>query len=265
MTKSRKIGILVVWIWLFWVVFGLEMMKLGTVKSSSCAPWMKIVLREKKTFTDRMGKRIHESNPLFNAKIELYHKSTTNNNNYNSSTSWCASFVSWCLNEVNIENPQSTSSQAFIGHKYLKKIEKPAYGAIAIFRDFLYLGDNKDEDFREDNKLVFFKNEVEYVEKYGFVTSIKKNEKVIFQKNDKGHINFVISLVKGKEKSLVNCIGGNQDGGYISQNTYIYTKDQLFFAYGNTYRMFMGFYIPKNATICSHVGEDKANTFSSLD
>jgi len=29
MAKARKIGILIFELWLFWVVFGLEMMKLG--------------------------------------------------------------------------------------------------------------------------------------------------------------------------------------------------------------------------------------------
>lgn len=218
--------------------------------SSLCAPWMDVAWQEYKTFLDNKGQRMHESYPLFNEKIKLYHQAGSLKSD--SKLSWCASFICWCLNEIHITNPASASSQFFINHSSLKKIDKPAYGAIAVFRNFHYVGKNEKEDFsiqKNDRTVSFTNGSIELVKINDVVDSISKNGNVIFEstqidnkgnKSKHGHINFVVDLAKKKE-GFVNCLGGNQDGGHISKNEYDCRKDKLYIAYGKTYRMFMGF------------------------
>jgi hypothetical protein len=241
-------------------------------KSSSCAPWMDIVWKEYKTFINkRAGSGTYVTDPKLNARAKEYHDYVHGSNNKQTGQTepWCASFVSWNLKQVNIlDNPKTASSQAFANHSSLKIIDKPAYGAIAVFRDFVYVGHSANEDFSVNGKMVSLKEgNIEYVQTNDFVTSIKKDGEIIFKANGSGHVNFVVSLVKGKEKSLVNCLGGNQDGGCISKKTYIYGKNQLVIAYGKTYRMSMGFFIPKFSTKCPDelLRRDKSYGFSTTD
>jgi hypothetical protein len=221
-------------------------------KSSSCAPWMDVALKEATSFYGQSTKAKTEKEKINSEKLsikvkEQYHvvgkcdKCGTN-------ISWCASFVSWCLNEFETHKgipeskriPKSASSQAFMNPSYFKKIEKPAYGAIAVFRNFNYMGNDADKDFivRDDkinSKTVFLKDgRIEYIQdNKGYTVSIKKNDEIIFDSRDSdnnifGHVNFVLKSPKRKEYSHVLCLGGNQNGGHISQNQYDYRKDKLY-------------------------------------
>lgn len=131
------------------------------------APWMTIVIGEAITYKD-----INESTEPLSSTIKNSYHTYTGHPNASSATSWCASFVSWCLGEAGFKNPKTWSSQAFIDHSTLIKVDHK-YGAVAIFTDC-------DEDgntlYNEDG--------------YSF-----------------GHVCFVIGALNNGKHA---CIGGNQ-------------------------------------------------------
>ena len=85
-----------------------------------------------------LAKGTKESSSTLYPMVKKYHKYVgwtfkTKKSCYK--TAWCASFVSWTLNEAKYKNPKTVGSRFYVGHKSLKKIDIPIYGAIAVFSD----------------------------------------------------------------------------------------------------------------------------------
>ncbi len=74
-------------------------------------------------------KETESSNP----RIEEYHKAThLNNNLINQDTPWCASFICWALEQVNIESPKSAWARSFL--TWGEKLDIPRIGSIVVFK-----------------------------------------------------------------------------------------------------------------------------------
>jgi uncharacterized protein (TIGR02594 family) len=89
---------------------------------ASKTPWMDQAQSEVGTTEDKKPGR---NNP----EIVKYHRTTLYNSPYDA-TPWCASFVNWCFLQSNI--PSLNSAGAFDYLKFGYKLDKPAYGAVAV-------------------------------------------------------------------------------------------------------------------------------------
>jgi len=230
----------------------------------SHTPWMDLAWSELhgdgKKIKSVKGLKEHEE-PLKSMVIK-YHNYVAPEKNYGAGISWCASFASWCLGEANIENPKHEGSRMFIDHQTLKtRIYKPAYGAIAVFRDFVATETSSDFTIGDDTnpKTVVFNEEVQFIcdERNHHTAVINKEGEIIFnQHGGYGHVNFVVGVIKNKEESLIACLGGNQ-GNQVRVSKYDYTKNLVHAYYSDTkqkeiYRAFIGFYIPPIKNFESH-------------
>jgi len=225
----------------------------------SCAPWMDVAFTELKE-----AKGVSEKIEPLASMVIKYHKYVAPENNYDANISWCASFVSWCLNEAGItNNPKTMGSAVFINHQTLKKIDKPIFGAIAVFRDFIGLMP-KDKVKFNSNK-VLFDNGTVFNKIGGYITSISdKDDNIIFDSfingYRPGHVTFIYQLPISRDDILYG-LGGNQDGK-LSIKGYDYTGN-LVHSRKNIYRMFMGFFIPKNFIITEQCDKIKRVPFGT--
>ena len=168
-------------------------------------PWMEIAIAEAIKY-----KGIKEwVEPLASAVQDKYH-TYTGHPKSTSGTSWCASFVSWCLHQAEFDNPKSWSSQSFLNHSSLKET-KIQYGAIVVFTDCY------------------------------------KNGDIIYNDNDDsfGHVTFAVGQL---ENDKYACLGGNQ-GNTIKVSDYdcsgnVFAKNKK----KTKWRKMTGVYIPKSYT-----------------
>jgi uncharacterized protein (TIGR02594 family) len=112
------------------------------------APWMEIAVGEAKRWAGKKEDEItKESN--YHKLLKTGLKTLVGNSN-----PWCASFVNWCLKQAGYPPTAApASSQSFKRDKHYVLIDKPLYGAIAVFTDkkhpgrghvgFLYALDEK--------------------------------------------------------------------------------------------------------------------------
>lgn len=98
--------------------------------SQKRAPWMEIAIAEAKRWAGKKEDVItKESN--YHALLKTGLKTLVGNSN-----PWCASFVNWCLKQAGYPpTTAAASSQSFKRDKNYILIEKPVYGAIAVFTD----------------------------------------------------------------------------------------------------------------------------------
>lgn len=89
--------------------------------------WMKIALEEAKSYGGKYEGTIDE-------RIQLYHKDGGSSPGSGSGTSWCASFVCWCLEQSGNKSPKSAGSRMFLDSNKVEKCDV-FYGAVAIFSD----------------------------------------------------------------------------------------------------------------------------------
>ncbi|MBF00215.1 TIGR02594 family protein [Flavobacterium coralii] len=93
----------------------------GKTSSKSSTPWME------KAFS-QIGVAENKAPGKHNQSIVDYHSTTGGWKE--DETAWCASFVNWSLVKSGV--PSINSAKAFDYKKYGTKLDKPAYGAIAI-------------------------------------------------------------------------------------------------------------------------------------
>jgi len=96
-------------------------------KSSSCAPWMKIVLREK-------GVRLNgdDTKNKGNSRIEEYLSTALAKGEYTYETSWCGAFVNWVMLKTGYKQTVTKPAWALNWSNFGKKITSPVYGAIGV-------------------------------------------------------------------------------------------------------------------------------------
>lgn len=111
------------------------------------APWMKIVLEETKK-----AKGVSEGSAPLYSMVVKYHNhvgikdkaSTTQKEDDPTKVAWCASFVSWCLDQTEYKGAKSAASRHYLADDptwnakskdKLKKVSKPVYGSIVVFSD----------------------------------------------------------------------------------------------------------------------------------
>jgi uncharacterized protein (TIGR02594 family) len=204
-------------------------MKLITAPTTP--PWLEVALAEAKE-----AKGVKEWNKPLAKMVKKYHNhcnifddlTTKDEIEDNYETSWCSSFVSWCLDQTDYKGVKHAGSRFYIADDpkwngannkrklkakdMLIKVSEPLYGAIAVFSDCSKEG----------------------VAKTG------------------GHICFVYGTVEGAEKLAV--LGGNQDNKIkvssydCSGNVFISWKKRN--KAGKVikihYKKFRGFYMPKD-------------------
>ncbi len=101
------------------------------------APWMEIAIEEAKK-----AKGVHEGlEPMLGMGYKYLRFAGINASpDDDENGQWCASFISWTINQSNFLVPKTSraSSQGFIWFKdkIYKKIDKPVYGAIAVYTKF---------------------------------------------------------------------------------------------------------------------------------
>jgi uncharacterized protein (TIGR02594 family) len=74
---------------------------------------------------------VAEFNPGDNPRILQYHAAVKSKFT-SDAIPWCASFVSWCLQQVNVNEFSSPSAAAWIG--FGSKLTSPEFGAIAVYQ-----------------------------------------------------------------------------------------------------------------------------------
>lgn len=94
------------------------------------APWMEFAVAEAKRWHGQKENEItKESN--YHALLKTGRKTLVGNSN-----PWCASFVNWCLKQAGyVPTSAPASSQSFRHDKNYTRIDKPIYGAIAVYTD----------------------------------------------------------------------------------------------------------------------------------
>ncbi|MCF6349806.1 MAG: TIGR02594 family protein [Flavobacteriaceae bacterium] len=153
------------------------------VKKNQRAPWMEIALQEAKK-----AKGVDEEfSPMYKmAKGYLEFVGNSYEPTDGVYGPWCASFMNWCINESGYKYAKSASSLAPIHKdlkKYYKKIEKPIYGCIVVYKHksdwkghtgFLY-GMNSNEKY-----LLLGGNQTDTIKlsEYGEYTSKSKKKKL---------------------------------------------------------------------------------------
>jgi uncharacterized protein (TIGR02594 family) len=178
----------------------------GIPELSGRAPWMDVAIQEIKNYG---GKK--ES--LIDSRVRTYHKDGGGDSDAGSATSWCSSFVCWCLENGNHKylSPHSTGSRFFLTSNTVEKCEA-FFGAIAVFSDC-----NKDG------------------------SDIKTA----------GHVTFVFGKLKDTNNYAV--LGGNQgDKITLSPYYYTHGNSFKMYVDDNGvihYKIFRGFYKPKGYVI----------------
>jgi len=101
-------------------------------------PWMDIAIREAKRWHGMGEEDIETTEDISGDQNSRhnYHKLAGLGSSRMSRTSWCASFVSYCLKESNTSCSASQSSQFPLSDPFLKVIDKPVYGAIMVRKDY---------------------------------------------------------------------------------------------------------------------------------
>jgi uncharacterized protein (TIGR02594 family) len=109
--------------------------------SFDSAPWINVGLKE--IGVKEYNKNYHPNDQYNNPRIVEYLNSA-GNKSQNDETAWCASFVHWSFSQVGINGAGA------VGFNYKSwgyRIDKPIYGAVAIFKTGhvgFYLGTNND-------------------------------------------------------------------------------------------------------------------------
>ena len=98
------------------------------------APWMEHALAEAKRWA---GKKEDEISKQTN-----YHRLVSPKGGLSSlvgnSNPWCASFVNWCLQQAGFQISRSpASSQSFLNDKNFIKLDRPVYGAIVVWSNYV--------------------------------------------------------------------------------------------------------------------------------
>jgi uncharacterized protein (TIGR02594 family) len=104
--------------------------------TNSSAPWMDYALKEAET-------KVKEYDPGSNPRIETYLKSA-DLNKATDATAWCGAFVHWSLSQAGIKGAGASGNNY---SNWGKHLDKPKYGAIAIFKTGqvgFYMDKNKD-------------------------------------------------------------------------------------------------------------------------
>jgi uncharacterized protein (TIGR02594 family) len=167
------------------------------------APWMEIVLEQALKY-----KGLDENTGKLAIAIQKEYHTYTGHPEATGGTSWCASFASWCLGQLELKNPKSWSSQRFLNHSSLKKSELQ-YGAIVVFTDC-----------KKDGEIIY--------DKY---------------KNSFGHVAFAVGQL---DNGKYACLGGNQ-GHMIKVSDYdcsgnVFAKNRA----KTKWRKMTGVYVPKS-------------------
>ncbi|WP_438710337.1 hypothetical protein ACSTS3_15085 [Aquimarina muelleri] len=216
-----------------------EHMKLITAPTTP--PWMEIALAEAKD-----AKGVKEDQAPLTTMIKKYHNhcnlfdDPTTTKIEDLESSWCSSFVSWCLDQTNYKGLKQAGSRFYIADdpkwngtgvkskRYklkakdmLFKVTEPLYGALALFSDCTKEG-------------------VAY---------------------NGGHICFVYGTVEGAEKLAV--LGGNQNSQIkvspydCSGNVFVSWKQRKAGKVVKIhYKKFRGFYMPKDYKSGTPLGEE---------
>ncbi|AUC76027.1 CHAP domain-containing protein [Olleya sp. Bg11-27] len=177
----------------------------------------------------KLAKGVEESQEPLASMVTKYHnnsnlydnKSTTKTIEDSYTSSWCSSFVSWCLDETEYKGLKQTGSRFYIAHddewnkkskNMFVKVYKPLYGALMVFSDCT---------------------------KEGVLSS-------------SGHIAFVYGTVKGSNK--IAALGGNQSNQL--KVTPFDCSGKVFVSWTRKnkagkvikihYKKFRGFYMPKD-------------------
>lgn len=98
------------------------------------APWMEYALAEAKRWAGKKEDEITKKNN--------YHKLVNPKGGLNTlvgnSNPWCASFVNWCLKQGGHQISHSpASSQSFLSDKNFVRLDKPVYGAIVVWSNYV--------------------------------------------------------------------------------------------------------------------------------
>ncbi|EPF4655188.1 CHAP domain-containing protein [Cronobacter sakazakii] len=92
--------------------------------------WMPIAMQEYQTY-----KAFIETDSVLNDRIKIYHN-TTNARGNDGSTSWCSSFVNWCMIQSGYSycatNSALANSWSSISWQDGEQVDKPFYGAIVV-------------------------------------------------------------------------------------------------------------------------------------
>lgn len=105
--------------------------KYGDQKNTGTT-WMPFAVNEYNTFKDYI-----ETDSELDKQIQEYHK-TANRAGCNHSTSWCSSFVNWCLTQTEYSDLATHDPFAFSWNagswQNGEEVDKPFYGAIAVMK-----------------------------------------------------------------------------------------------------------------------------------
>lgn len=194
--------------------------------TSSRAPWMEVVITEA-----RAAGGVKETQSPLRQMIEDKYHDYAERRTATAERAWCASFVSWVLGQLGLDNPKSVSSYEFIDTRgeFFTKIDKPVYGAIATWADY---------------------------------TEAHKRKYT-------GHVTFVFGKFSNSESTnRYLFLGGNQ-GDMIKVTDYDCTGN-IFYCYKKSdgtkvYRKFMGYFMPNNynVTAADELGSD--DTYDSKE
>lgn len=89
-------------------------------------PWMKIAIGE-------LGQK-EIPGPKDNPRIKEYQKVTGNDiSSYSDEVPWCASFVSWCLEQAGVKSTKNGMAMSYYGWGKDVKADPP-YGAIVVWQ-----------------------------------------------------------------------------------------------------------------------------------
>ena len=194
------------------IAFVEQMRKMNHVR----APWMKIALDEAKA-----AKGLDEgTEPLYSMVLKYFHSIGIHDNPNTkkieddpTEVAWCASCVSWCLDQTIFKSPKASGARFYIADdpnynikskELLKKVEEPVYGAVATFSDCTKSGVCE----------------------------------------DKGHVGFVYGKTPD---GTILVLGGNQ-GNHLKLSEYDCSGD-VFLSYiekngKKHYKKFRGFFLP---------------------
>ena len=93
------------------------------------APWMEFAVSEAKKW-GKVDERVITKTRNYHKLVKVGLKSLAGNDN-----PWCASFVSWCLGNLDYEiTKQPARARSFEKSAAFRKITEPIYGAIAVFK-----------------------------------------------------------------------------------------------------------------------------------
>lgn len=205
------------------------------------APWMTKAIKDGRTFSGAV-----ETDEIVRQRIDEHYFPICGRG-LTSPSNWCAAFVSYMLYQSSFSNPLNAGSVQFGSSSKMVQIDRPVYGAISVWQNYV----------KSDDVGTFEARGLS-----GLTRGTIRFDGVEYRKIFRGHVGFVFGIRAGSAEGKYLILGGNQKNKVmVREYDCTGTAFRHILArgfYGK--RKHIGFFIPEDYALSMQDGLDSAST-----